>query len=161
MSVTTRINRALRNKRFWRLLFVVCFFLGHKVKGESVPKGFRLVSGEYVDGWHSYCARCSSVCPDGADALDWWHRNLFHRTVGRSWSATKNLYYFRYWWPVKMFFSRRAVRLEQAPKIRRFMMQHPGASSTECSLYMGSYITQETVDKVLKEVLQHDFRKGR
>lgn len=156
-----RIVRVLRNKRFWCWLLKPCFFLGHDVKEAPLLKGFRNVSGEWFVGGQTYCARCSSAEPENSEYSNWWYGNLFRRTIGLSWSATKNLYFFRYWWPVKMFLFNRKIRIQQTPRIRQFVKQHPAGGLTECSLYMGSYITQEDLDRVRKEALGHNFRGKR
>ncbi|MFZ2948568.1 MAG: hypothetical protein WA003_03690 [Desulfuromonadaceae bacterium] len=154
-----RIVRTLRNKRFWCWLTGICFFLGHDVKGAPLIKGYQAVRGEWLGGWYSYCSRCSSVDP-GVYPHNWWRRSLFHRTIGVSWNATRNLYYFRYVWPVKRYFLYRADgEREERGLVRRIVSLVSLRSGGDVSLCFGKYITQEDVDKVTKEVLKHDFKK--
>ena len=76
-----RIVRTLRNKRFWCWLLPICWLIGHNIKGGPLIKGRISSRGGLVDSWHYYCGRCSQVEGEGADALQYYHRSIFGRTV--------------------------------------------------------------------------------
>lgn len=72
----------------------ICWLLGHDASGKIVPGSFRLVSGEIVGAWQSYCKRCQDPenFPNDQYAD---RRNLYRRTIPPWIERMRNCWRFR------------------------------------------------------------------